>query len=110
MLGLPVSAVLAQRFRLPSVDPTEFPEMLRIQVEKLLPFSADEVTTDFELIEQSESDSVVSAVAIRNDQLAEMASPLLERGYIPQQITVYAAQLASTHAPNGSAVLIYPEG
>jgi Fimbrial assembly protein (PilN) len=110
VLGLPVSAVLAQRFRLPSVDPAEFPEMLRIQVEKLLPFSADEVTTDFELIEQNESESVVSAVAIRNDQLAEMASPLLERGYIPRQITVYAAQRASTHAPNGNAVLIYPEG
>jgi hypothetical protein len=110
VLGLPVSAVLAQRFRLPTVDPSEFPEMLRIQIEKLLPFSADEVTTDFELIEQNESESVVSAVAIRNDQLAEMASPLLERGYIPLQITVYAAQRASTHAPNGSAVLIYPEG
>jgi hypothetical protein len=110
VLGLPVSTVLAQRFRLPSVDPTEFPEMLRIQIEKLLPFSADEVTTDFELIEQNESESVVSAVAIRNDQLAEMASPLLERGYIPRQITVYAAQRASTHAPNGNAVLIYPEG
>jgi hypothetical protein len=110
VLGLPVSAVLAQRFRLPTVDPSEFPEMLRIQIEKLLPFSADEVTTDFELIEQNETESVVSAVAIRNDQLAEMASPLLEGGYIPRQITVYAAQRASTHAPNGSAVLIYPEG
>jgi len=110
VLGLPVSVVLAQRFRLPSVDPAEFPEMLRIQIEKLLPFSADEVTTDFELIEQNESESVVSAVAIRNEQLAEMASPLLERGYIPRQITVYAAQRASTHAPSGNAVLIYPEG
>jgi hypothetical protein len=110
VLALPVSAVLAQRFRLPSIDPAEFPEMLRIQIEKLLPFAADEVTTDFELIEQDESESVVSAVAIRNEQLAEMASPLLERGYIPRQITVYAAQRASTHAPKGSAVLIYPEG
>ena len=110
VLGLPVSVVIAQRFRLPSVDPAEFPEMLRIQIEKLLPFSADEVTTDFELIEQNENESVVSAVAIRNEQLTEMASPLLERGYIPRQITVYAAQRASTHAPSGSAVLIYPEG
>ena len=110
VLGLPVSAVLAQRFRLPSVDPAEFPEMIRIQIEKLLPFAADEVTTDFELIEQDESESVVSAVAITNQQLAEVASPLLERGYIPRQITVYAAQRASTHAPNGNAVLIYPEG
>jgi hypothetical protein len=110
VLGLPVSAVLAQRFRLPSVDPAEFPEMIRIQIEKLLPFAADEVTTDFELIEQDENESVVSAVAIRNDQLTEMASPLLNRGYIPRQITVYAAQRASTHAPTGNAVLIYPEG
>ncbi len=110
VLGLPVSAVLAQRFRLPSVDPAEFPEMIRIQIEKLLPFAADEVTTDFELIEQDENESVVSAVAIRNQQLKDMASPLLERGYIPRQVTVYAAQRASTHAPSGNAVLIYPEG
>ena len=110
VLGLPVAAVLAQRFRLPTVDPAEFPEMIRIQIEKVLPFSAEEVTTDFELIEQNETESVVSAIAIRNAQLAEMASPLLERGCIPRQVTVYAAQRASTHAPKGNAVLIYPEG
>ncbi len=110
ILGLPVTAVLAQRFRLPTVDPAEFPEMIRIQIEKMLPYSADEVTTDFELIEQNESESVVSAVAIRNEQLAEIAGPLLENGYIPRQVTVYAAQRASTHAPKGNAVLVYPEG
>src|SRR5438552_10882782 len=92
VLGLPVTAVLAQRFRLPTVDPAEFPEMIRIQIEKVLPFSAEEVTTDFELIEQNESESVVSAIAIRNEHLAEIAGPLLERGFIPRQVTVYAAQ------------------
>ncbi len=110
VLSLPISAVIAQRFRLPSVDPAEFPEMIRLQIEKLLPFSADEVTSDFELIEQNENESVVSAVAVRNEQLSEVASPLLARGYIPRQVTVYAAQRASTHAPTGNALLIYPEG
>ena len=110
VLGLPIAAVLAQRFRLPTVDPAEFPEMIRIQIEKALPFSPDEVTTDFEVIEQSEDGSVVSAVVVRNQQLAEMAAPLLERGYIPRQVTVYAAQRASTYAPEGNALLIYPEG
>src|SRR5436190_20989747 len=57
VLGLPVAAVIAQRFRLPSVDPAEFPEMIRIQIEKVLPFSAEDVTTDFEVIEQDENDS-----------------------------------------------------
>src|SRR4029078_292410 len=67
ILSLPVSAVLAQRFRLPTVAPAEFPEMVRIQIEKVLPFSPDELTTDFELIEQNETESVVSAIAVRND-------------------------------------------
>src|SRR5215813_10560256 len=110
VLGLPVSAVIAQRFRLPSVDPAEFPEMIRLQIEKLLPFPADEVTSDFELIEHKENESVVSAIAIRNEQLAEVAAPLLGRGYIPRQVTVYATQRASTYAPKGNALLIYPEG
>ena len=110
VLALPVAAVLAQRFRLPTVDPAEFPEMVRIQIEKALPFSAEEVTTDFELIGQNGSESVVSAVAIRNEQLAEIAAPLLEHSYIPQQVTVYAAQRASTYAPQGNALFIYPEG
>jgi hypothetical protein len=110
VLGLPVSAVVAQRFRLPSTDPAEFPEMIRLQIEKLLPFPADEVTSDFELIEQNETESVVSAIAISNERLAAVASPLLDRGYIPRQVTVYAAQRASTYAPKGNALLIYPEG
>jgi hypothetical protein len=110
VLSLPVSAVLAQRFRLPTVDPAEFPEMVRLQIEKALPFSPEEVTADFELIEQNETESVISAVAVRNERLAEIAAPLLDKGVIPQQVTVYAAQRATTHAPEGRALLIYPEG
>ncbi len=110
VLGLPIAAVLAQRFRLPTVDPAEFPEMVQIQIEKALPFSPDDVTTDFELIEQNETESVISAVAVRNAQLAEIVAPLLEGGYIPRQVTVYAAQRASTYAPKGNALFIYPEG
>src|SRR6266478_3483984 len=110
VLGLPIAAVLAQRLHLPTVDPAEFPEMVRIQIEKALPFSADEVTSDFELIEQNENESVISAVAVRNERLAEIAAPLLDKGIIPSQVTVYAAQRATTHAPEGRALLIYPEG
>jgi hypothetical protein len=110
VLGLPVNAVLTQRFHLPTVDPAEFREMVRIQIEKALPFSPDEVTTDFEVIEQNESGCVVSAIAVRNEELSKLAAPLLESGYIPTQVTVYASQRATTHAPQGRALLIYPEG
>ena len=101
VLGLPISAVLAQRLRLPTVDPQEVPEMVRIQIEKALPYSSDEFTSDFEIIEKGESESVVSAIAVHNGRLDEIAAPLLSRGFIPSQVTVYAAQRGATHASRG---------
>lgn len=109
VLGLPIGAVLAQRLRLPTVEASEFSEMVRIQIEKALPYSTEEVTTDFEVIEQTEEGSVVSAVAVHNEKLTELAAPLLARGIIPSQVTVYAAQRAATHAASGRAFMLYPE-
>ena len=110
VLGLPVSAILAQRLRLPTVEEGEFPEMVRLQIEKALPYSAEELTTDFEVIERTEQGSVVSAIAVHNERLSELAAPLLASGRIPKQITVYAAQRGASHAAEGRALFIYPEG
>ncbi len=110
VLGLPIDAVLAQRLRLPTIDPTEFGEMVRIQIEKTLPYPPEEVTSAYEVIEQGETDSVVSAIAVHNQKLNELAGPLLTRGHIPRQVTVYAAQRAASHAAAGRALFIYPEG
>ncbi|MGI9087380.1 MAG: hypothetical protein ACR2HH_06520 [Chthoniobacterales bacterium] len=109
VLGLPLTAVLAQRLRLPTVEAAEFDEMVRIQIEKALPYSSEEVTTDFEIIEQTEEGSVVSAIAVHNQKLSELAAPLISRGYIPSQVTVYAAQRIATHAAASHAFLIYRE-
>ena len=109
VLALPVSAVLAQRIRLPNVEGAELREMVRIQIEKALPFSADEVTSDFEIIDQANGECVISAVAVQNKRLAEIAAPLLNRDVIPSAVTVYAAQRLATHAEKGCTLFIYPE-
>ena len=109
ILGLPANAILAQRLRLPVVEEADFDAMVRIQIEKALPYSTEEVTSDFEVIEQTEEGSVVSAVAVHNEKLSELVQPLLARGIIPSQVTVYAAQRAATHAASGRAFFIYPE-
>lgn len=109
VLALPVSAVVAQRMRLPSVEGSELREMVRIQLEKALPFSAEEVTSDFEVIEQENGECVISAVAVQNRRLEEIAAPLLNRRVIPRAVTVYAAQRIATHADKGRALFIYPE-
>ena len=110
VLALPIRTILAQRLRLPTVDPSEFGEMVRLQVEKAFPYPPEEVTSDFELIEQTENESVLSAIAVHNPKLTELAAPLINRGHIPRQVTVYAAQRAASHAANGRALLIYREG
>ena len=109
VLGLPVNIILAQRLRLPTVERDEFVEMVRIQMEKAMPYSTDDVTTGSEIIQQTEEGSIISAIAVHNERLSELAAPLLSRGLIPGQVTVYAAQRAATHARSGTALLIYPE-
>ena len=83
--------------------------MVRIQLEKALPFSAEEVTSDFEVIEQENEECVISAIAVQNQRLQEIAAPLLNRKVIPRAVTVYAAQRIATHAEKGRALFIYPE-
>ncbi|MGH8092145.1 MAG: pilus assembly protein PilM [Chthoniobacterales bacterium] len=110
VLALPVNAIIAQRLRLPTVDPGEFEAMVRLQVEKSFPYPPEEVTSDFEIIERGENESVVSSVAVHNARLDELAGPLLRSGHIPRQVTVYAAQRAASHAAKGRALIIYREG
>jgi hypothetical protein len=109
VLALPLDLVLAQRMRLPTTDPGEFGEMVRIQIEKAMPYSPEEMTTDSEVISQSEEGSVISAVAVHNEKLNELAAPLLARGLIPSQVTVYAGHRAATHSPEGTSLFIYSE-
>lgn len=110
VLGLPVNVIIAQRLRLPTADAAEFEGMVRLQVEKSFPYPPEEVTSDFEVIERGESESVVSSVAVHNARLDELAGPLLKGGHIPRQVTVYAAQRAASHAARGRALIIYREG
>jgi hypothetical protein len=109
VLALPVDLVLAQRMRLPTTDRSEFVEMVRIQIEKAMPYSPEEMTTDSEVISQTDDGSVISAVAVHNEKLNELAAPLISRGLIPSQVTVYAGHRAATHSPEGTSLLIYPE-
>jgi hypothetical protein len=109
VLALPLDLVLAQRLQLPTTDPAEFGDMVRIQIEKAMPYPAEEMTTDSEIISQTETGSVVSAVAVHNEKLNQLAAPLLSRGLIPSQVTVYAGHRAATHALEGTSLFIYPE-
>src|SRR5438045_9317685 len=83
--------------------------MVRNRRKKSLSSSTEEVTSDFEVNEQANGECVISAVAVQNQRLTELAAPLLNRKVIPRAVTVYAAQRVATHAEKGRALFIYSE-
>jgi len=108
-LSLPVSAVLFERMRLPATDPDELRGMMRLQLEKTLPYPADEVTSDSIIVEAGETGSVVVAVALSNVLLDAISAPLRTAGRLPEKITVHAMHLVSACSKTGIDLLIYRE-
>lgn len=108
-LALPVSAVMFERMTLPATDPDELRGMMRLQLEKTLPYPVDEVTSDYAAIQTGEKESVVMAVALSNVQLDLLCAPLRAAGRFPEKITVRAMHLAATCPVSAVVLLIYKE-
>ena len=78
-LALPGNAVLLERLTFPSVDRDELAGMLQLQLEKTLPYPLEEVSSDFEVIRQSETESTLLSVAANTHQLDQLCQPLRNR-------------------------------
>ena len=61
--------------------------MVRIQIEKAMPYSPEEMTTDSELISQSERGRHFGRGG-QQREVNELAAPLIARGLIPSQVTI----------------------
>ena len=108
-LALPADAVLFERMRLPSKDHAELSGMVRLQLEKTLPFSADEITSDFQVIEQGENDSLLLAFAANHEQLDAICEPLREAERWPEKVTVFAVHVAAAAPKNETVCAIFRE-
>ncbi len=108
-LLLPVSAVLMERMRLPSKDNDELGGMVVLQLEKTLPYGAEEITSGFNIIRQEENESDLLAAAVSNGQLDELCEPLRKRGTLPGQVGIFAIELAAKFSAEPLLGLIYRE-
>jgi len=108
-LALPASAVYFERMKFPSTDLEELRGMMRLQLEKTLPYPSDEITSDLILVETGEAESVVVAVALNTPHLDSLSAPLRAAGRLPEKITVQAMHLVSGCAKTGIDLLIYKE-
>ena len=109
-LSLPVGAVLMERMRLPSTDREELASMVVLQLEKTVPYGGEELTSGFDVIRREENESDVMAVAVSNEQLDDLCEPLRTRHILPDQVGVFAIQLAAKYPGEEVMALIFREG
>lgn len=108
-LALPCAAVLFERMHFPATDPVELDGMVRLQLEKTLPFPVEEVTATFEPVGQSENESIVLAVAASNAQLNALSQPFRDRQLLPEKITVFVNHVAANCPQDLLVFVIYKE-
>jgi hypothetical protein len=108
-LALPGNAVLLERLTFPSTDREELTGMLQLQLEKTLPYPLDEVSSDFEVIRQSDTESTLLSVAANTHQLDQLCQPLRNRARLPQKITLYAMHVAAASPPDQVVACFWPE-
>jgi hypothetical protein len=108
-LSLPVSAVLMERMKLPSTDREELGGMVVLQLEKTLPYGGEELTSGFDIIRQQENESDLLAIAVSNEQLDSLCEPLRSLRKLPDEVAIFAIQLAAKFPLEEVLALIFRE-
>jgi len=108
-LALPCTSALLERMTLPSIDRDELSGMVLLQLEKTLPYPVEEVSSDFDVIHQEESESTLLSVAANHDQLDRLCEPLRNRAIVPEKVTVYAQHVAATCSTEETVLCLWPE-
>ncbi|HEX5177444.1 MAG TPA: pilus assembly protein PilM [Chthoniobacteraceae bacterium] len=108
-LALPGNLVVLERLTFPSTDRDELAGMLQLQLEKTLPYPLEEVSSDFEVIRQSETESTLLSVATNTHRLDELCQPFRNRARLPQKITLYAMHVAAAAPADQVVACFWPE-
>lgn len=108
-LALPLSAVVFERLTLPATNADELGGMVRLQLEKTLPYPPEDIASEFEIISQSDTESVVLGIGASRPHLEALCEPLRLQARLPEKITVFALHVAA-RCPKGQVVfLVYRE-
>jgi general secretion pathway protein L len=89
VLRLPADAVLTRRTSFPAQVREKLPQVIRLELDRLSPFSADQVVYDFSLAPAAKGDTrvAVELAICRRDRVADWIKRLDEAGSPVDQIT-----------------------
>jgi hypothetical protein len=108
-LLLPSSAIVTERFVLPEAPREDLLAMAQLQLEKLLPYTADDFVFDLEELGPADEGVRVLAVTVPLAELKRCAEPLRNASRPPAEVGVYAVQVARSFAGKGVALALWRE-
>ena len=108
-LLLPSSTVIAERFVLPEAPREDLLAMAQLQLEKLLPYTADDFVFDLEELGLGEEGVRVLAATVPLAELKRCAEPLRSSGRSPGKVGLFAVQVARSFAGRGVALALWME-
>jgi hypothetical protein len=106
---LPSRLLVSERLVLPQAPREELVAMAQIQLEKLLPYAADEFVFDLEEIAETSEGVQVLAIAAPFAALAQWAAPVRDADAGPTAVGVYALQLARGVQSSGTTLVLWGE-
>lgn len=84
--------------------------MVQLQLEKTLPYPAEEVTSGFEVIRQDETSATVVTLAAHTPQLEQLCAPLRAAGRLPSRVGLFASYIAAGCPGDQTVLCLWPEG
>ncbi len=108
-LRLPAHAALLERLTLPSTNREELAGMVQLQLEKTLPYPMEDVTSDFDVIKQGESESTLISVATHTGQLNKLCEPLRNTARLPRRVTLFASHVAASCPADKVVLCVWQE-
>jgi hypothetical protein len=109
-LLLPSSAIVTERLTLPKAPREDLFSMAQLQLEKLLPYTADDFVFDIEELGGVGEESQILAIAVPFSELKACAEPLRSSKMGPVAVGVYAVQLAREVESGGRVLVVWREG
>ena len=109
VLSLPVETGIVQRLSLPAAEPGELEEMVRIQLEKILPYPVESVNVALQEVTRTETEVVVAVETVYQDRLLTLCQPLVAREHWPVSVVFQALAVAANASAQESAAFVYQE-
>ncbi len=109
VLSLPVETGIVQRLSLPAAEPSELEEMVRIQLEKILPYPVEMVNIALQEIVRSDADVVVAVETVHQDRMLALCQPLIAREHWPVRVVFHALAVSGSVPAGEHSALIYRE-